>query len=66
MNYKNYNTKDMMPKDHSGIEIAKEKLQCCDCKKDIFQGDCYLKHKVLNKVIKIRCLPCRQKILDSL
>lgn len=55
----------MVSKDCSGIDIAKEKLQCCDCKKDILQGTKYLKHKTLNK-IKIRCLSCRQKILDSL
>mgnify|MGYP001561446118 CR=1 FL=1 len=55
----------MVAKDYSGIEIAKEKLQCCDCKKDILRGDRYSKHKALNK-IKIRCLSCRQKILDSL
>lgn len=55
----------IIAKDHSGIEIAKKKYQCLDCKKDILQGTKYLKHKVLNK-IKIRCLPCRQKILDSL
>lgn len=65
MNLKNYNMQSIVSKDCSGIEIAKEKLQCCDCKKDILQGAKYLKHKALNK-IKIRCLPCRQKILDSL
>lgn len=55
----------IVAKDWSGIEVAKKKHQCCDCKKDISQGDHYLKHKVFNK-IKIRCLNCRQKILDSL
>lgn len=52
-------------KDYSGIKIADKKYQCSDCKKDILQGERYLKHKAFNK-IKIRCLNCRQRILDFL
>lgn len=55
----------MIAKDCSGIEIAKKKHQCCDCKKDILQGERYLRYKVVGKE-KIRCLKCRQKIFDSL
>ena len=55
----------MESKDCSGIEVAKKKHQCCDCKKDILQGEKYLRYKVVGKE-KIRCLKCRQKIFDSL
>lgn len=57
--------KYMESKDCSGIEIAKKKYECCACKKDILQGERYLKYKVVGKV-KIKCLSCRQKIFDSL
>ena len=57
--------KYMKSKDCSGIEIAKRKYQCHDCKKDILQGEKYLRHKIASGV-KIRCLDCRQKIFDSL
>lgn len=56
---------DFIVRDYSGIKIAKEKLQCCDCKKDILKGERYLRHEVMAG-IKIRCLSCRKKILDSL
>ena len=55
----------MIAKDCSGIEIAKKKYQCYDCKRDILQGERYLRYKVVGKE-KIRCLKCRQKIFDSL
>ena len=57
--------KDMIAKDHSGIKIAKKKFQCCGCNKDILQGERCLRYKVMGRE-KIRCLKCRQKILDSL
>ena len=55
----------MISKDCSGIEIAKKKDQCCDCKKDILQGEKCLRQKIIGRE-KIRCLKCRQRILDSL
>ena len=55
----------IVSKDCSGIEIAKKKYECGYCKKDILQGERYLKQKIVDRV-KILCLDCRQKIFDSL
>lgn len=55
----------MIAKDRSGIEIAKKRRQCCGCKKDILQGEKCWKYKICGQT-KIKCLKCRQKVLDSL
>lgn len=52
-------------KDCSGIEIVKKKFQCCGCNKDILQGERCWKYKITGKT-KIKCLNCRQEILNSL
>lgn len=56
---------DFMIKDYSGIKVADKNYKCCDCEKDILQGERYLRHKAVSG-IKIKCLKYRQKSLDLL
>lgn len=56
---------NFISKDYSGIKVANKEHECYDCKKDILPGEKYLRQNIMGK-IKIKCLSCRQKILDSL